>query len=208
MVFDGSEKRPRASLGAELQSRLHGGPRRDLLDRSQGFARPRDRGPARLHGRCLRGPRAGARRSPARRRLASPAESPRGPRVHRGGRLRRPRGRGLSPKGRRGEIREDADSAGPIRGARELLVAYPWSLEGTTLFPGEYVEYFVEVKDNNVVTGPGVAKSPVYRIMVPTMAELYARSEAEGEREDRHRRRGHQGRERISRKSSTSSNAR
>jgi hypothetical protein len=71
---------------------------------------------------------------------------------------------------------------GAHAGARELLVAYPWSLEGTVLFPGEYVEYYVEVKDNNVVTGPGVAKSPVYRIVVPTMAELYARSEAEGER--------------------------
>ena len=71
---------------------------------------------------------------------------------------------------------------GEHAGARELLVAYPWSLEGTTLFPGESVEYYVEVKDNNIVTGPGVAKSPVYRIMVPTMAELYARSEAESER--------------------------
>jgi hypothetical protein len=71
---------------------------------------------------------------------------------------------------------------GEHSGARELLVAYQWSLEGTTLFPGDYVEYYVEIKDNNVVTGPGVAKSPVYRINVPTMAELYARSEAEGER--------------------------
>jgi hypothetical protein len=70
---------------------------------------------------------------------------------------------------------------GAHTGARELLVAYPWSLEGTALFPGEYVEYYVEVKDNNIVTGPGVAKSPVYRIVVPTMAELYARSEAESE---------------------------
>jgi hypothetical protein len=71
---------------------------------------------------------------------------------------------------------------GPQAGGRELLVAYPWSLEGTTLFPGEYVEYYVEVKDNNVVTGPGVAKSRVFRIAVPTMAELYARSEAESDR--------------------------
>ena len=71
---------------------------------------------------------------------------------------------------------------GPQAGGRELLVSYRWSLEGTTLFPGEYVEYYLEVKDNNVVTGPGVAKSPVYRIMVPTMAELYERSEAESER--------------------------
>lgn len=71
---------------------------------------------------------------------------------------------------------------GPYTGMKELLVGYEWSLEGWTLFPGEYVEYYVEVTDNNVVTGPGVGKSPVYRISVPTMEELYARAADESDR--------------------------
>jgi hypothetical protein len=64
---------------------------------------------------------------------------------------------------------------------RELLVTHEWNLAGETLFPGEFVEYYVEVKDNNVVTGPGVTKSKIYHIAVPTMAELYDRAEAESE---------------------------
>ena len=71
---------------------------------------------------------------------------------------------------------------GRYAGARDLLVEYEWSLEEMTLFPGDYVEYYVEVTDNNVVTGPGVAKSPVFRIWVPTMAELYESARGESER--------------------------
>jgi hypothetical protein len=71
---------------------------------------------------------------------------------------------------------------GRYAGSKELLVGYEWSLEGLTLFPGEYVEYYVEVTDNNVVTGPGAGKSPVFRISVPTMAELYDRAREESDR--------------------------
>ncbi len=68
---------------------------------------------------------------------------------------------------------------GSFAGNREILVTYEWSLEGTTLFPGESVEYYLEVADNNVVTGPGVVRSRVFRISVPTMAELYEQVEDE-----------------------------
>jgi hypothetical protein len=62
---------------------------------------------------------------------------------------------------------------GPDIGKREFVKGFIWSLEQIDLFPGDYIEYFIEVKDNNIVTGPGVTRSRVYTISVPTMGELY-----------------------------------
>lgn len=63
------------------------------------------------------------------------------------------------------------------RGTRELAKSFTFDLSEITLFPGNYVEYFLQVEDNNVVTGPGVTKSRVFQISVPTMAELYEKIE-------------------------------
>lgn len=65
------------------------------------------------------------------------------------------------------------------RSKKEIATAYRWDLSDITLFPGNAIEYFVQVADNNVVTGPGVARSEVYRITMPTMAELYDRARKE-----------------------------
>ncbi len=62
---------------------------------------------------------------------------------------------------------------GEQRNKREIAVAYRWDLSDMMLFPGNSVEYLVEVADNNVVTGPGTARSKLFRITVPTIAELY-----------------------------------
>lgn len=62
---------------------------------------------------------------------------------------------------------------GDQRDRREVATAYPWDLSSASLFPGNYIEYYVEVADNNVVTGPGVTRSRTYQIVVPTMAQLY-----------------------------------
>ena len=59
------------------------------------------------------------------------------------------------------------------RNKREIAVAHRWDLSSVQLFPGNSVEYFVEVADNNTVTGPGVARSQVFRLTVPTIAEIY-----------------------------------
>jgi hypothetical protein len=66
---------------------------------------------------------------------------------------------------------------------KEVAMAYRWDLSGITLFPGNAVEYYVEVADNNVVTGPGIARSKVFHITMPTIAELYdSAREDEGKR--------------------------
>jgi hypothetical protein len=64
---------------------------------------------------------------------------------------------------------------GAQRDNKEIAVAWEWNLGQLQLFPGNYIEYYVQVSDNNVVTGPGVARSRVYQIVVPTMAEVYDR---------------------------------
>lgn len=71
-------------------------------------------------------------------------------------------------KFRRSRIPLEAD-----KGKRDIAKSFIWDVSDLTLFPGDYVEYFVQVQDNNIVTGPGVTKSRVFTISVPTMAELY-----------------------------------
>jgi hypothetical protein len=61
------------------------------------------------------------------------------------------------------------------RDKNEIAVAWEWNIGEVQLFPGSYLEYYIQVSDNNVVTGPGVARSRVFQISVPTMAELYDR---------------------------------
>ncbi|MDH3214819.1 MAG: hypothetical protein OEN01_00840 [Candidatus Krumholzibacteria bacterium] len=68
---------------------------------------------------------------------------------------------------------------GAERGTREIAKAFEWDLGDVPLFPGNFVEYFVQVEDNNVVTGPGVTKSQIFHIAVPTMAELYEKIKKE-----------------------------
>ncbi len=59
------------------------------------------------------------------------------------------------------------------RNKREVAVAHRWDLSGVQLFPGNSIEYFVEVADNNTVTGPGIARSRLFRLTVPTIGEIY-----------------------------------
>jgi len=70
----------------------------------------------------------------------------------------------------------------PLRddtGKREIAKAFEWDLSDVPLFPGNYIEYFLQVVDNNVVTGPGITKSPVFHIAVPTMADLFEKIKEE-----------------------------
>jgi len=59
------------------------------------------------------------------------------------------------------------------QGKSEITKSYSWNLAGMSLFPGNYVEYYLQVEDNNIVTGPGSARSRIYRVSVPTMSDLY-----------------------------------
>jgi hypothetical protein len=79
-------------------------------------------------------------------------------------------------------FRQRSIALGGERGKREIAKSFKWDLSDITLFPGNYVEYFLQVEDNNVVTGPGVTKSRIFHIAVPTMAEIYERIQEEDSR--------------------------
>jgi hypothetical protein len=76
-------------------------------------------------------------------------------------------------KGNVEDYRRTSIPLGKQQGKKEVAKSHTWSLEGMSLFPGEYIEFYIEVRDNNVVTGPGVAKSRVFHMSAPTMAQLY-----------------------------------
>jgi hypothetical protein len=73
---------------------------------------------------------------------------------------------------------------GEQKSRKEIAVVHHWDLRAVTLFPGNWVEYFVEVADNNVVTGPGLARSKTFRITTPTIGDLYDNARREEERRD------------------------
>ena len=62
---------------------------------------------------------------------------------------------------------------------KEVARSFVWNLEGVDFFPGEYLEFYIEVEDNNVITGPGKTKSRLFHLSAPTMAELYNKARDE-----------------------------
>jgi hypothetical protein len=83
-----------------------------------------------------------------------------------------------------GDFAVTAVGMGDQKGRKEVAVAYRWNLSGETLFPGNSIEYFIEVADNNVVTGPGIARSKTYRITMPTIGQLYDAAREEEQHRD------------------------
>ncbi|MBN1504421.1 MAG: hypothetical protein JW952_05085, partial [Candidatus Eisenbacteria bacterium] len=62
---------------------------------------------------------------------------------------------------------------------RETTLTYFWDTGPLQLLPGESASYFLEVFDNDAVSGPKSARTPLMTARFPTMAELYAGMEAE-----------------------------
>ena len=57
---------------------------------------------------------------------------------------------------------------------RSQRVMFAWPLDGFDLMPGDEVHFFIEVQDNNLATGPGLATSNTLVARVPTLAALFA----------------------------------
>ncbi|MCP4547588.1 MAG: DUF4175 family protein [bacterium] len=70
----------------------------------------------------------------------------------------------------------------PLEGEISSRVAlkHLWDLGMFELFPGDVVEYFVEARDARP-GDPGVGRSRVHRLRVPSIAEIFAEIEAEDE---------------------------
>ncbi len=57
---------------------------------------------------------------------------------------------------------------------RELTATHVWDLSAVKLLPGDIVSYYVEVQDNDTVSGPKKARSRTYTLRIPTLTDLYA----------------------------------
>lgn len=59
-----------------------------------------------------------------------------------------------------------------------LLSSSIWDLTSLDILPEDIVEYYVQLFDNDVVSGPKVAKSKTYRLRLPSLQELFTESKA------------------------------
>lgn len=57
----------------------------------------------------------------------------------------------------------------------EVLKNFTWSLTDAGLFPGDAMMYFVEVEDNDAVSGHKKARTQTYRLRLRTLSDLYAK---------------------------------
>ncbi len=63
----------------------------------------------------------------------------------------------------------------------KLVLEYLWDISSFDLFPGDAIQYFVEVFDNDVISGPKSSKSRTYSARFPTLEEIYAEVESDQE---------------------------
>jgi len=57
---------------------------------------------------------------------------------------------------------------------KETTLTYFWDTGPLQMLPGETVSYFLEVFDNDAVSGPKSTRTPLMTARFPTMAEMYA----------------------------------
>ena len=63
----------------------------------------------------------------------------------------------------------------PITGSRRTVfnLAYNWDLSSPPLLPTEVLLYYIEVRDNDTVSGPKSSRTGFYRARFPSIYELY-----------------------------------
>ena len=67
-------------------------------------------------------------------------------------------------------------------GDGNYLVDFLWDLNRLNLLPGDEILYRMEALDNDLVSGPKAALSPIQRLRFPTLEEIFARmDEGQGE---------------------------
>lgn len=59
------------------------------------------------------------------------------------------------------------------QGQAIINVAYTWDLSASPLLPDQALVYYVEVRDNDTVSGPKAARTDLYRARFPSLYELY-----------------------------------
>ncbi len=62
-------------------------------------------------------------------------------------------------------------------GSTALEVGYTWDMTTADITPEDVFEFYVEVADNDVVTGPKLARTSVYRARMPSLDEVFAEAD-------------------------------
>ncbi len=62
----------------------------------------------------------------------------------------------------------------PSGAGTEALIPYTWSLNGLRLVPEDVVSYYVEVFDNDNISGPKSAVSQTYLLRLPSLEEVFS----------------------------------
>jgi len=59
-------------------------------------------------------------------------------------------------------------------------VEFRWDMDKLNMFPGDYVQYYFEVADNDRISGPKISRSRQYIARIPSLEEIVAQAENEG----------------------------
>ena len=65
----------------------------------------------------------------------------------------------------------------PIGKGKELDVPYIWNLSSLNPATEDVFTYYLEIRDNNTATGPGIARTPEYTVRMPGLDEIFAQAE-------------------------------
>lgn len=65
------------------------------------------------------------------------------------------------------------------KSAKDEDVNYIWNLKNLNLATEDVVSYYLEIFDNDAVSGPKSVKTPIYRLRMPSLAEMFKETEKE-----------------------------
>ena len=65
----------------------------------------------------------------------------------------------------------------PPSGTLEAIVPYRWSIAGLHLVPEDVISFYVEVFDNDIISGPKSAISEIYSLRLPSIDEVFAQAD-------------------------------
>lgn len=60
-------------------------------------------------------------------------------------------------------------------------VEFNWDMDRLSLFPGDYVSYYFEIADNDVIGGPKIGRSRTYIARLPSLEEIISQTENQGQ---------------------------
>jgi hypothetical protein len=83
-------------------------------------------------------------------------------------------------EGRERAVRQFEIPGGRVR-AERLELGYFWDLAEWGMLPEDVIHYYVEVADNDRITGPKIGKSRTYTVRLPSLDEMIAEFEFERE---------------------------